>query len=47
VKKKTEHGKKQKWRKVVDLRRVNWEQVTIHFRMDGPDTVQTLARDGD
>jgi hypothetical protein len=47
VKKKTAPGKKQKWRMVIDLRRVNLEQATIHFRMDGPDTVQTTAIAGD
>jgi hypothetical protein len=36
-----------KWRKVVDLRRVNEEQEHIHFRMDGPEVVQDIALEGD
>ena len=36
-----------KWRKVVDCRRVNAEQVNIHFRMEGPETVQQLASEND
>ena len=35
------------YRKVVDCRAVNAEMETIHFRMDSPETVQQLAREGD
>jgi hypothetical protein len=36
-----------KWRKVVDCRMVNVQQVFIHFRMDGPEVVQGIALSGD
>jgi hypothetical protein len=39
--------KKDGWRKVWDGREVNAEQVDIHFRMEGPETVQRLMRRGD
>jgi hypothetical protein len=37
----------QEWRKIHDLRTVNAEMIDIHFRMQGPDTVQELAQPGD
>ena len=39
--------KKNGWRKVWDGRVVNNEQMDIHFRMEGPITVQRLMRPGD
>ena len=36
-----------KWRKVVDCRMVNGQQVFIHFRMDGPEVVQVISLSGD
>jgi hypothetical protein len=36
-----------KWRKVVDCRIVNGQQVFIHFRMDGPEVVQVIALSGE
>jgi hypothetical protein len=47
VKKKPGPDGKKKWRKVWDGRRVNAEQITIHFRMDSPETVQQVALPGD
>jgi hypothetical protein len=47
VKKHTNLGQKQKWIKVVDCRALNAEQRHIHFRMDGAETVQSLARQFD
>jgi hypothetical protein len=35
------------WRMVWDGREVNAEQVSIHFRMEGPETVQYLMERGD
>jgi hypothetical protein len=43
VKKKPGPDGKLKWRKVWDGRRVNAEQVTMHFRMDSPETVKKVA----
>ena len=39
--------KKNGWRKIWDGRVVNAEQVDIHFRMEGPETVMYLMRKGD
>jgi hypothetical protein len=36
-----------KWRKVVDCRAVNAEQIDVHFRMEGPETVQAAMLPGD
>jgi hypothetical protein len=47
VKKKTSPGKPPEYRKVVDCRKVNSEQVDIHFRMEGPETVQKLMMQND
>jgi hypothetical protein len=35
------------WRKILDLRFVNALQKDIHFRMEGPETVQRLMERGD
>jgi hypothetical protein len=35
------------WRKVIDCRTINAEQVDIHFCMDSPETVQRLMIPGD
>jgi hypothetical protein len=43
VKKHTKAGQKQKWRKIVDCRMLIAEQRHIHFRMDGAETVQSIA----
>jgi hypothetical protein len=37
----------QKWRKIVDCRRVNSEQIVVHFRIDTPETVQQVVQQGD
>ena len=47
VEKKSPLGQPKKWRKVVDCREVNAEQIDIHFRMEGPETVQRLMLRGD
>jgi hypothetical protein len=36
-----------KWRLVWDGRAVNAEQVSVHFRMEGPETVQDVMKKGD
>jgi hypothetical protein len=36
-----------KWRLVWDGRAVNAEQISVHFRMEGPETVQYVMRKGD
>ena len=36
-----------KWRKVVDCRLLNEQQMYIHFRMQGPEVVQQIALLGD
>jgi hypothetical protein len=40
VDKKMQPGQPPKFRKVVDYRQVNEQQTSIHFRMEGPETVQ-------
>jgi hypothetical protein len=45
-KKKAIKGKK-KFRKIVDCRPLNSEQVRIHFRMDGPLVLQEISLPGD
>jgi hypothetical protein len=35
-----------KWRRVVDCRMVNGQQVLTHFRMDGPEVVEVIALPG-
>jgi ribonuclease HI len=47
VDKKTTKKGKRKYRKVMDCRWINAEQRRIHFRMDGPLTVQEVMREGD
>jgi hypothetical protein len=47
VQKKTTEKEKKKLRKVVDCKRLNREQIEIHFRMDGPEAVQSIALPGD
>jgi hypothetical protein len=46
AKKPGKDGKK-KWRLVVNNIRVNAEQITVHFRMEGAHTVQQVALPGD
>jgi hypothetical protein len=36
-----------KWRKVVDCRMTNGQQIFVQFRMDGPKVVQPIAQPGD
>jgi hypothetical protein len=47
VKKKPGKDGKKKWRLVVNNIRVNSEQVTVHFRMEGAWTVQRVALPND
>jgi hypothetical protein len=42
VPKPAKNGKK-KWRMVIDMRWLNWEIQEIHFKMDGPEVVETTA----
>ena len=39
--------KKKRFRKVTDCRWINAEQIYIHFKMQGPETVQDVALPGD
>ena len=47
VGKKTALEQPPKSRKVVDCRAVNREQLDVHFRMEGPETVQKLLQQND